>query len=346
MKRKIIIYLTIITIILIQLSACTFNTTSTPISDSGFYFNTIINITLYDSDDSNLIQECFKLADKYEKMFSNTIETSDISLINSNAGLKSVTVHSETIELLNKAIYYSSISNGAFDVTIGQLSDLWNISEISQSLNSDNNEGDKSLIPDDALIQNAVSHINYQNIIIDENNVYLSDSSSQIDLGGIAKGYIADKMKEYLISNGVASGIINLGGNVLTIGYKNDKTPFNVGIQMPFDENGEVIATIPSSSNSVVTSGIYERYFRIDDKIYHHLLDTKNGYPIDNSLLSVTIVSDSSADGDALSTTCFALGLEDGLKLIESLDNIDAIFVTTDYKTHCTSNIANSIQIK
>ena len=137
--------------------------------------------------------------------------------------------------------------------------------------------------------------------------------------------------------------MINLGGNVLTIGGKPDDTPFHIGIQKPFAEQNETITSIPVTDRSVVSSGVYERYFKKDGKIYHHLLDSATGYPKENNLLSVTILSDSSADGDALSTTCFTLGLEKGMELINRLDNVDAIFVTDDYQLHYSEKINDTI---
>ena len=134
-------------------------------------------------------------------------------------------------------------------------------------------------------------------------------------------------MKEYLKSKKVTSGIINLGGNVLTIGSKSDGSDYTVGIQKPFDRSGTSIATIKIDDRSVVTSGIYERYYRVDGKIYHHILDTQTGYPVENDLYSVTIISDSSCDGDALSTTCFALGKDKAEEFIKSMDGVEAIFV-------------------
>ena len=158
---------------------------------------------------------------------------------------------------------------------------------------------DASVVPSDAQIQSELSHVNYRNIQINGNDVMLTDSNAKLDLGGIAKGFIADKMKAYLQSKKITSGIINLGGNVLTVGEKSDGSDYTVGIQKPFDESGEPICTVKIKDKSVVTSGIYERYYRVDGKLYHHILDTTTGYPVKNNLYSVTIISDSSCDGDA-----------------------------------------------
>ena len=171
----------------------------------------------------------------------------------------------------------------------------------------------------------------------------MSDPYAKIDLGGIAKGYIADQVKNYLVEEGIEHAYINLGGNILTLGGKTDDSNFRIGIQKPFAEDGTVMAVLPVSDKSIVSSGNYERYFKKDGKIYHHILDPSTGYPIENNLNQVTIISDKSVDGDALSTTCYALGLDEGLKLIQSMDNIEAVFITNDNTIYKSSDSVNLI---
>lgn len=311
------------------------------VSKQGFYFDTIIQITLYGTTDEKYIDDCFDMAKKYEDMLSNTVSYSEVSKINDAAGKEYVTVSDDTLELIKKGIEYGDTSDGRFDITIGKLSDLWNFSEIAENTDSKDNEVDASVVPSDAQIQSELSHVNYRNIQINGNDVMLTDSKAKLDLGGIAKGFIADKMKAYLQSKKITSGIINLGGNVLTVGKKSDGSDYTVGIQKPFDESGEPICTVKVKDKSVVTSGIYERYYRVDGKLYHHILDTTTGYPVKNNLYSVTIISDSSCDGDALSTTCFALGIDKAKELINSLSGVEAIFVTDDYSIITTSDEYN-----
>lgn len=166
-----------------------------------------------------------------------------------------------------------------------------------------------------------------------------------LDLGAIAKGYIADKMKEFLVSKGVKSATINLGGNVLCIGKKTDNTPFRIGIQKPFADRSETIAILDIEDKSVVSSGIYERYFEKDGTFYHHILNPDTGYPYDNHLVSVTIISDQSMDGDGLSTSCFALGLEKGMELINSLPDVHAVFITDDYQLHYSDHFQEDLKV-
>ena len=298
-----------------------------PITRQGFYFDTVIQITIYGTKDESLLEECFSMAQDYENMFSKTVENSDIWNINHADG-SPVKVSEDTLTLLRTSLYYAGLTEGKIDPTIGIVSGLWDFTDTSSAV-----------IPQKEQLNEALSHVGYHNIHITGNTVNLSDSHAEIDLGFIAKGYIADRMKEYLISQGVKNAIINLGGNVLTIGGKPDGTPFQVGIQKPFAAGGTTAFILPVTDLSVVSSGIYERFFLAEDEIYHHILDTKTGYPVRNNLFGVTILSDSSMEGDALSTTCFILGMEEGMALIESLDDTEAVFITSDGEIHVSSGL-------
>lgn len=318
------------------LSGCS-RTADEPVTKSGFYFNTVISVSIYEKGSEELLDDCFALAQKYEGYFSNTIPDSDISKIN-DAGGAPVTVHDETIELLKTGISYGDLSGGKFDITIGRLSDLWDISTKALL-----DQTDVSMIPSDTDIQAALATVDYREIQIDGNTVTLQNPDARIDLGGIAKGYIADQMKAYLNQKGITSGYINLGGNVLALGAKTDGSAYTIGIQRPFGEENEAIVSVSITDQTVVSSGVYERYFEVDGTRYHHILDTATGYPYDNGLLEVTIITGASVDGDGLSTTCFSLGLEDGMALVESLDATEAIFITDDYEVHTSSGMGTVI---
>lgn len=297
--------------------------TKEPISKTGIYFDTVISIDIYDSNNTSLLEQCFEYCKEFEETVSRTIETSEIYRLN-HANGNPVEVSDVTLELLQKGVEYGDLTNGKFDITVAPLSELWDFK---------NNTG---TVPNEQDIKEALSHVNYKNIVIDGNMVSLSDPKAAIDLGGIAKGYMADRLKEYLMKEGIESALINLGGNILAIGSKPDGTPFNLGIQKPFEKQGVTITSVKTVDSSVVSSGVYERYFKIDDVLYHHILNPETGFPYDNELLGVTILSEKSVDGDALSTSCFALGLEDGMNLIQSLDDVEAIFITEDYELIAT----------
>lgn len=291
-----------------------------PISKTGFFLNTVITITLYDTHKEQLLDECFSITSKYEDMLSRTKENSDVWNIN-HAGGEPVTVSDDTINLLKTALYYSELSQGKADLTIGAVNDLWNFT---------GEDAESQRLPDDDALSAALSHVDYRYISLSGNSVTVSDPEAVIDLGFIAKGFIADRIKEYLVSQGVRSAILNLGGNVLTIGSRPDGSPFRIGIQKPFADSGTTAFTLSADDISIVSSGIYERYFELEGTIYHHILDTKTGYPLQNNLLQVTILSSSSTHGDALSTVCFVLGEDKGMELIESLDDTEAVFITSN----------------
>ena len=334
--------------IIITLSACSKNSPSkdslnptptvseiedsAPISKSSFKLNTIVSITLYDSQDESIIDEAFQLCDYYENLLSRTKKESEIYKLNEE-GHNGYTVSDETIELLTIGLNYSQLSNGGFDLTLEPLTSLWNIGT------------SEARLPSPKEIEDKLDHIGYQYLKLDGNTVTFEKEGMGVDLGAIAKGYIADKIKEFLLSKGVNSAIINLGGNILCVGDKPNGSPFMVGIQKPFKDRNETIAVVEINDLSVVSSGIYERYFTEGGKNYHHILNPTTGYPYENDLISVTIISEKSVDGDALSTSCFALGLEEGMKLIESLPNTYAVFITSDYELHYTEGFKENIKI-
>lgn len=303
--------------VLLLFSGCQKNPSQMSISDVGFYFDTVVEIKLNGTEDESILKECFDLMAEYESLLSRTREGSDVWKINHSAGTP-VSVSEDTVSLIRLARKYYDLSDGAFDITIAPYVTLWDFQ---------NNPG---TIPTKDELTAASKHVGFENVQVSGNTVTLADPETQIDLGGIAKGFIADRLKEYLTKEGIESAWINLGGNVLTIGMKPDKSPWKIGIRKPFGAATETAAVICVSGKSVVTSGTYERYFEKDGTIYHHILEPKTGEPVQNHLYSVTILSDSSADGDALSTTCFVLGKEDGLALVESLDGIEAMFITDE----------------
>lgn len=293
-----------------------------PVTQSGFYLDTIIQITLYDTKNqeecSRTIQECFALIDRYEHLFSATLEGSDVWNINHSQG-KTVAVCDDTAALLETALYYSELSDGRVDVTVLPLSELWDFGSAKQQT-----------VPEPNNIQEALSHVDYRLVHIEGNQITLLDPLAAIDLGFIAKGYIADRLKDYLLEQGVKSACISLGGNLVIIGSKPDGAPYRIGIQKPFGDEGEIITAIDVTDAAVVSSGIYERYFYEEGTLYHHLLNTKTGYPENSQIAGVTILSSSSVEADALSTTCYFLGVDDGMELIGSMDGVEALFVLKD----------------
>ena len=331
------------------------------VSKTGFFLDTLCTVTIFGVHDEQgelsalteeelsqnllqLITEAFKVCDTYEKMLSKTVETSDIARINA-AGGEPVTVSKETIEVIQKGIEYGNKSDGAFDITIGKATDLWGFREAEAG--EDSQSGMVGKVPDAEKLAETMKHVDYKKIKIEGNTVQLKDPEMELDLGGIAKGYIADKVAEFLCENGVTSGVVDLGGNIVTIGGRaetlvnaeGEAREFKVGIKDPLSESGDIIGTVPAKDKTIVTSGTYERYFEEDGIKYHHILDSKTGYPADTNILSVTIIADKgcSVDCDALSTSCLALGLDAGRKLIEETAGVEAIFVDAEGEVTPTS---------
>lgn len=309
-------------IILPLLAGC--HTSEEPVVKTGYFFNTIITLTGYGPYADSVLEEALSLCEEYESRFSYTLEGSDIWNINHAQG-QPVKVHEDTAFLLSRAISYARLSEGLIDPTITPLSELWNFT------------GDPpGPVPEASRVQTLLAHVDYRTIHIQDTTVWLDDPDARIDLGFIAKGYIADQLKAFFLEQGLDSALINLGGNVLAVGVKPDHTPFRVGIQKPFASRNETVSVISLNNLSLVSSGSYERYFEQDGKLYHHILNPFTGYPAETDLNGVTILSSSSMEGDALSTTCFLLGHKKGQELIESLPGIEALFLTKDggiYKT-------------
>mgnify|MGYP006382167759 CR=1 FL=1 len=286
----------------------------------GVYFDTFVTLTAYGCE---VPEECIEELKKYDTLFSKTEPDSDIVKLNS-AGGKEVNVSDDTLELLNLAEKYRILSGGSFSHLSGALSELWGF------------KSDKPSIPKDSDINTALESVNKGSVEISGKSVRLTNGA-KIDLGGIAKGYIADKIAEIYKNNNV-SGIIDLGGNILTVGEKPDGSLFSVGIKNP-ENTDEVKLKLEFSGGAVVTSGTYERNFTYENKLYHHLLDLSTGYPVDNGLCSVTIIAENSAAADALSTAVFCMGETDGKTLIETLDNTEAVFVRTNGQVSTTSGL-------
>ncbi len=294
-----------------------------PIQRTEFLMNTFVDIKIYDSNDTTILDDAMAICKDLESRFSRTIEGSEIYNLNHRSADEQVfEISEETAELMRLALDYCEHSDGAFDITIEPVSSLWDFTS------------GKAALPDSTLISESISKIGYENLILEDRTLTFLSPDTTIDLGAIAKGYIADQIKEYLRSRGVESSIINIGGNVLCVGSKPDGTPFKIGLKKPFAENSETFAIADITDMSVVTSGVYERHFELNGTNYHHILDPKTGYPYDNGLISVTILSESSAEGDGLSTTCFSLGLEAGMELVNSLDGVYGCFIDEDYNIY------------
>lgn len=262
--------------------------------------------------------QCTDISNQINQMKS---DKNEIAFQIAPNGSISFTVSKLLQRIVERGLEYSQKSDGKFDIAIEPVSSLWNFT------------AEDPKVPDTNDISSALGYIDYKKVSVGEKKIVFSEAGMGLDLGGIAKGFIADELKSYLKDNGVTSALINLGGNILCLGRKDNKKNFAVGIQQPFADRNETVAAVSVNDLSIVSSGIYERYFEAENgKMYHHILNPKTGYSYDNDLMAVTILSKKSTDGDGLSTTCFALGREEGMRYINSLEDVEALFITKDEK--------------
>ena len=264
--------------------------------------------------DSETLSGAFSLCENYEKLLSRTVDGSDVWRLNNSQGF--VEVSDAAAEIIERSLYFSEASGGKFDITIHAVSSLWDFKN--------------SVIPDRNEIAEALKNIDYESIEIVDNSINLN--GKQIDLGGIAKGYIADKTKEYLLKNGAEKGLINLGGDIVAFG-----DTYKIAIEKPFENTSAAILKI--KNKAVVTSGIYQRYIEADGKLYHHIIDTTTGYGIENELAGVTVIGNSALDCDALATVCMLLGTKEATQIIEATENFEAVFIDREGKMTYTSGI-------
>ncbi|MBB6478457.1 FAD:protein FMN transferase [Spirochaeta isovalerica] len=308
-----------------------------PRSDNRLLLGTVCVISLDKSEPVELFDQAFDIIAQEEQLMSLQVPDSDLSKVNRSAGVSAVKVSPDTLEVLGAALNYASMSGGAFDPSIAPLVELWGIVT-----------GDAVSPPDPLEIEPVRSLTDYTKVLIDDKSetVFLENKGMKVDLGAIAKGYVGDRVKDFLLSQGVERGIINLGGNIVVIGSKPGNEPWKIGIQNPFDNRGRHIGLVSVSDSTVVTSGIYERFFMYEGKRYHHILDPWTGYPVDNELASVSIIAEKSMDADALSTSLFVLGIDKGLQLIENINGAEAIFVTKEKEIVLSSGAGDFFELK
>ena len=277
-----------------------------------------ILLKLFEHNES-LASRIFRLIKLQEITFTVNRPHSDIMAVNHAAGRDPVTVSAPVFELIRRAKAISCLPDSSFNFTIGPLVKCWKIGFSGRS------------IPAAEDVQALLALTHPQDVILDESarSVFLQKAGMEIDLGAIAKGYIADVVRDALREAQVENALINLGGNVQTLGAGAEGA-WGIGLKKPFADADTLIGVIGVTGKSVVTSGVYERYFELDGHCYHHILDPKTGYPLDNELLSVTIISQDSIDGDIWTTLLYGMGVEKSLAYLPQIPHIEAIFVTRD----------------
>ena len=276
-----------------------------PVSETQLLLDTVCTITLYGPPDKSLITRTFDLCAEYEDLLSVTVEGSDIWRINHADGA-AVSVSPQTAGVISVGLEYSGLSGGMFDITIGRLSALWDFKN-------------RTTVPPGTDIALALETVDYRQVSVEGDTVRSANPQARLDLGGIAKGYIADRLADFLRESGVKAAVIDLGGNVVVVGEKADGALWNVAIRYPFGNQGELLGVLATKEASVVTSGIYERQFEENGIIYHHILDPNTGMPVRSDIVSVTVISESSMIGDVTTTVALLLGSEKTANLVEQI---------------------------
>lgn len=293
--------------------------------ETDFLMNTVVSARLEGKGSEEAAQKIMnRISELEKKCFSRTEEGSDIYRLNKNL---TATLSKETQTVIAKALEVCKKSSGAFDVTLAKVSDLWNESAESKTL------------PDSQKLGSAVAASGFEKLSVSNGNATLQTGAG-VDLGSVGKGAACDYARELLEKTEVSRAVVSVGGSILLYG----EGDFTVGIASPEKGSSDYIATLTLPSGCVSTSGTYERYFDLDGKRYHHILDSQTGYPVDNSLVSVTVCSNDGLLSDALSTACFILGIEEGMKL--ALDyGCQAVFVTDSGEIYTTDGLEGLIRV-
>lgn len=329
-------------VLLFSLFVCT-NTKYTKYSKSFLeLFDTASSITAYDTSQENFdkkYNELYKVIKKYSELFdiyNGYEDIINIKYLNDNAYKEPIEVDKEIIDLLNFSKRAYAVTNGKVNIAMGSVLSIWH----------DYREDGEALPPKSKLIE-ANKHTNIDDIIIDNKNstVFFKDKELKIDVGAVAKGYVCNKIYEYITKNNLwQNAVISLGGNIITVGSKPDGKNFVIGIENP-NSNDYLMKVNTKDNTSVVTSGSYQRYYTVNGKNYSHIIDPDTLYPAEY-FTSVTVISSDSALADAFSTALFCMSYDDGIKLVESNDKIEAIWLDNNGKTYQSSGVKAIINEK
>ena len=299
-------------------------------SRSERLMGTTITVSICDPQADELLAHCFELLRSYEHRFSANDAMSELMEVNHQAGIAPVQVHPDLFELIALGTLHSQAKNSHLNIAIGPLVQTWRIGF------SDARR------PAPEEIEQALLKIDPQQIQLDQENytVFLKRPGMKIDLGALAKGYSADLIATYLRGKGIKDALIDLGGNILTVGQHPVKQqPWRIGIQNPIEKRGNHLLVLSVKDKSVVTSGIYERHLEVDGQSFHHIFDSETGYPVETDLASITIISDRSVDGEIWTTRLFGDSPTSILNTIESLPGIETLLVSQSGKIAYTSGL-------
>ncbi|HAR63519.1 MAG TPA: FAD:protein FMN transferase [Candidatus Margulisbacteria bacterium] len=332
MNKLISIFLLLLSTALLVSCASNFDR---PYDSADLAMGTVITQKIYGKNAKQVAREAITRVKQLESLMTVYTPGGEIHKLNTLAGQAKVKLSPESMYVLKKSLEYATLSNGAFNVMVGPLSKRWRVTSENPS------------VPTPAEIKKLLTLIDYKGMKLyeKESSAKLAMKGQIVDLGGIAKGFAGDEIIKIYKEKGIKSAFINVGGNIVALGYKPDGTSWNIGIQHPREKNGTYIGTVRLANKAIATSGDYERFFMKGNKRYHHIFDPKTGYPSESDLMSVTIIADQAIDADALSTATFVLGLKKGLRLIDSIKGINAIFITGDKKIYITEGLTGSFAL-
>jgi len=317
--RKILLFILAIAIAA-PLAGCGGGRSMAPVSGTRLMLDTFCTITIYGENAQALLSEALDICEEYEALFSITKEGSDVWRINHAEGVP-VAVAPQTADIIDAGLGYGDFSDGMFDITIGRVSRLWGF-------------GADTSVPQGDELSAAVSTVGYRQVMVAEGMIQLGNPGAWIDLGAIAKGYIAGQIAEFLRERGVRGAVIDLGGDVAIVGERPDGNPWRLGVRKPFGEPNELLGVVETGEASVVTSGVYERQFEENGVLYHHILDPNTGMPAQTDVVSATVVTTTGAAGDVLSTITLLIGSEAAPSLLsKSPDFIGAVLVLNSGET-------------
>ena len=319
-------------VFLLAVAAC--GGQAAPLSKTDFIFWTTCTVTLYDHAEQANLDAAFARMREIHNRLSVNVPESELDAVSAAAGRTPIHVTDDVFFVIEKALRLSVLSDGLFDPTVGPLMKVWKM-----------NTGE-GRIPAPQDIARARSLVNWRDVVTDDaaKTIYVKRPGMSLDAGAVLKGYAADETVRILASRGVRSAMIDFGGDIFAMGSKVDGSPWRIGIQNPDSERGTPFGTVRVVGKSVVTSGVYEHFFIQNGKRYHHIMDTRTGYPVDNGVVSVTIISSSSLDADGIGLTLFCLGPSRGLALADTL-GVDAIMVSTDHKLYATASAKKMLTI-
>ncbi|MDD3223289.1 MAG: FAD:protein FMN transferase [Clostridium sp.] len=298
-----------------------------------FSLGTMNTITVFELNCEEVLNIARKRVIEIDNRMSAFKEDSDVMRINRSAGVKGEKINKDTFEVLKRALEFSRLSKGSFDITIRPLTSLWGIGK------------KKNFVPSKDEIEKRLKLVNYNDLHLDDKKVeaYLRKEGQTLDLGGIAKGYAADEVRRILLQHNIKNALINLGGNIVAMGYNSLGEPWRIGIQNPLSPRGEHIGTVKVTNKTIVTSGSNEQFFIKDGIRYHHIINPNTGYPANTGILSVTVLCEDSIDADAVTTALFVQDINESIPLLKSI-NAEAIFVMENEDIFATEGLIHNFE--